>query len=112
MRALHLGRIRILGSAIHRDFPGSPLQSLQFPDAEQYRMYQEALKHAKPVPRRPITNTWSKHRNEKKVLDIGPIQPCVIKGFNIVIRHTNEGIASQVRHNLQTSSEQVARGTD
>ena len=31
------------------------------------------------------------------MLDIGPIQPCTIKGFNIVIRHTNEGISSQVR---------------
>ena len=60
MRALHMGRIRVLGEPIHRDFPGSPFSSLQFSDAEQYRIYQEALKAAKPVPRRLVR--WRMHQ--------------------------------------------------
>lgn len=96
-RQFHLGRLQVLGEV---PFPTgstthsaplatlSPMKRTEYEAAMTKKLFDYKLAQVKPL--------WNQYRSGKMVLDIC-VEPVYIVGFSLIVRHGDDGVASQVR---------------
>ncbi len=99
---LHLGRIQIIGciapttSLAHCN----PVSTAAPVDRVSYEKILPAIP-AKPRTRIQARPLWAQYRSGRKMLDMC-IEPMLIAGFSVFIRHGDEGATTQVSNDTIT----------
>jgi hypothetical protein len=95
-RQFHIGRLQVLGEV---PFPTgstahssplaalSPMKRTEYDAALNKKLFDYKLAQVKPL--------WNQYRSGKMVLDIC-VEPVYIVGFSLLVRHGDDGVASQV----------------